>query len=102
VCADDLLLKNVNIVDADTGSIIVGRSVIVSDGRIKEIGAQEAVRTPAGARVVDATGRYLMPALWDMHTHPMGPEAYESCRDYRVILSGAREWSSASSWGRDC
>lgn len=33
------------------------------------------MRAPAGARVIDAAGRYLMPALWDMHTHPMQPEA---------------------------
>ena len=75
VCADDLVLKNVNVVDVDAGVIIAGRSVVVSDGYIKEIGAQESVRAPAGARVIDEGGRYLTPALWDMHTHPMQPEA---------------------------
>ena len=73
--AEDLLLKNVNVVDVDAGSVIAGRSVILSDGHIKEIGAQESVRAPAGARVIDGSSRYLMPALWDMHTHPMEPEA---------------------------
>jgi imidazolonepropionase-like amidohydrolase len=75
VSAEDLLLKNVNIVDVDAGVIVAGRSVILSDGYIREIGAQETVRAPAGARVIDGSGRYLMPALWDMHTHPMEPEA---------------------------
>ena len=70
-----LLLKNVNVVDIDSGAIVAGRSVVVSEGYIKEIGAQETVRAPAGARVIDGSGRYLMPALWDMHTHPMEPEA---------------------------
>ena len=74
-CADDLVLTNVNVVDVDAGRIIAGRSVVVSDGYIREIGAQESVRVPAGARVIDEGGRYLMPALWDMHTHPMQPEA---------------------------
>jgi hypothetical protein len=73
--AEDLLLKNVNVVDVDSGAIVAGRSVVVSDGYIKAIGAQESVRAPAGARVIDGSGRYLMPALWDMHTHPMEPEA---------------------------
>lgn len=68
------MLKNVNVVDVDSGAIIAGRSVVVSDGYIKEIGAQESVRAPAGARVIDQGGRYLMPALWDMHTHPMETE----------------------------
>ena len=31
-------------------AIVAGRSVVVSDGYIKEIGAQESVRAPAGAR----------------------------------------------------
>ncbi len=70
-----LLLKNVNVIDIDSGVIVAGRSVVVSDGYIKEIGAQGAVRAPAGARVIDGSGRYLIPALWDMHTHPMEPEA---------------------------
>ena len=75
VSAEDLLLKNVNVVDVDSGVIVAGRSVIVSDGYIKEIGAPESLRAPAGVRVIDGTGRYLMPVLWDMHTHPMEPEA---------------------------
>jgi hypothetical protein len=75
VCAQDLVLKNVNVVDVDSGTVIAGRSVILSDGYIEEIGAQESMRAPAGARVIDGSGRYLMPALWDMHTHPMEPEA---------------------------
>jgi hypothetical protein len=75
VCAKDLVLKNVNVVDVDAGTVIAGRSVILSDGYIKEVGAQESVRAPAGARVIDGSGRYLMPALWDMHTHPMEPAA---------------------------
>jgi hypothetical protein len=74
-CADDLFLKNVNVVDVGAGAVVAARSVLVSDGSIKEIGAQESLRSPAGARVIDAQGRYLMPALWDMHTHPMAPEA---------------------------
>lgn len=75
VCAEDLVLKNVNVVDVDAGAIVAGRTVVVSDGSIKEIGAQETLRPPAGARVVDGSGRFLMPALWDMHSHPMELQA---------------------------
>lgn len=73
--AEDLLLKNVNVVDVDSGAIVAGRSVVISNGHIEQIGARESVSAPAGARVIDGSGRYLMPALWDMHTHPMEPEA---------------------------
>ncbi|HET9448807.1 MAG TPA: amidohydrolase family protein [Steroidobacteraceae bacterium] len=70
-----LLLENVNVVDVDSGAIVAGRSVLVSEGYIQEVGAPESVRARAGVRVIDANRRYLMPALWDMHTHPMEPEA---------------------------
>src|SRR4029077_3021641 len=33
-----------------------------------------AVKLPQGARVVDARGKYLIPGLWDMHSHPLGWE----------------------------
>jgi imidazolonepropionase-like amidohydrolase len=46
-----------------------GRSVIVRDGRIAQIGPASAVRVPIGARVVDGTGRYLIPGLFDLHVH---------------------------------
>jgi len=69
--AQDLLLKGVNIVDVDLGDIVAGRNVLVSEGRIKQITSDAAIAVSPGAKVIDAGGRYLMPALWDMHTHPM-------------------------------
>ena len=44
-------------------------TVIVEDGRIVRVGPSERVRPPSGARVVDATDRWLIPGLWDMHVH---------------------------------
>jgi imidazolonepropionase-like amidohydrolase len=37
-----------------------------------EIGPASAVKIPAGALCVDAKGRYLLPALCDMHVHLLG------------------------------
>ena len=45
------------------------RTVVVSGARISEIGRTGEVRVPPGARVVDATGKFLIPGLWDMHAH---------------------------------
>jgi len=44
-------------------------TVIVRDGRIVEFGKSDAVHAPAGAKTVQATGKYLIPGLWDMHVH---------------------------------
>jgi imidazolonepropionase-like amidohydrolase len=41
----------------------------VAGDQISEIGSTAQVRIPPEARVVDATGKYLIPGLWDMHAH---------------------------------
>jgi Amidohydrolase family len=45
------------------------RTVVLTGDRIGEIGSSAEVRIPPGARVVDGTGKYLIPGLWDMHAH---------------------------------
>src|SRR5687768_15384902 len=52
-----------------TGAAMPGRTVIVRNGRIAEIGSTNAVRVPRDARSVDGTGRFLIPGLFDMHVH---------------------------------
>jgi imidazolonepropionase-like amidohydrolase len=44
-------------------------TVVISGGRIRAVGKTGEVKIPAGARVVDATGKFLIPGLWDMHAH---------------------------------
>ena len=39
--------------------------VIVRDGRITDVGARGAISVPKGARVIDCTGKYLIPGLVD-------------------------------------
>jgi imidazolonepropionase-like amidohydrolase len=43
--------------------------VLVRGDRIVAIGPAERLGRPAGAEVVDGRGKYLIPGLWDMHTH---------------------------------
>ena len=50
-----------------TGPEIPSGTVVVQGGKIIAIGA--SVTIPAGARVVDATGKVIMPGLVDTHSH---------------------------------
>lgn len=43
--------------------------VIVNNGRIVAAGPHASVQIPKGATVFDATGKTLLPGLWDMHAH---------------------------------
>ena len=47
--------------------IIPGGTIVLRDGRIAAIGAE--VPIPAGAEIIDATGRFVSPGLIDCHSH---------------------------------
>ena len=67
--AGTLVVRNGDVFDAERGVVLPRTTVVVRDGRIAEVGPAASVRTPAGARVVDATGKTVIPGMWDMHTH---------------------------------
>ena len=48
--------------------------VIVRDGRIAAVGPRAAIAIPRGMATIDATGKTLLPGLWEMHTHFSGVE----------------------------
>lgn len=52
------------------GGLPVHHSVVLVEGKtIKAIGTVESLPVPAGARVIDARGKTVMPGLIDMHAH---------------------------------
>lgn len=69
----DLALTGVTVVDVLTGTLTPGRTIVVAGDRIVAVGDSAAGFAPA--RTVDATGRFALPGLWDMHVHFGGGEA---------------------------
>lgn len=60
-------ITGATVIDVRSGERLTGQTVIVEGNRITSVGANAPV--PKGARTIDARGKYLMPALWDTHTH---------------------------------
>lgn len=58
-----------SVIPMDTERVLRDQTVVVADGKIVEIGPASAVKVPADALRIDATGRYLLPAFCDMHVH---------------------------------
>jgi Amidohydrolase family len=64
-----LALTHVNIIDVTGGELIRDSTVVITGDRISAIGPSANTPLPTGAKVIDATGQFLIPGLWDMHIH---------------------------------
>jgi imidazolonepropionase-like amidohydrolase len=64
-----IVFAHVNLFDAQSAEILANRSVVVVGNRIRVVGPSDQVIAPAGAELIDATGKTLLPGLWDMHAH---------------------------------
>jgi amidohydrolase family protein len=64
-----VVLAHVNIIDVVTGTTRRNMTLVVTGNRIASIDPASRTRVPPGADVVDASGKYLIPGLWDMHVH---------------------------------
>ena len=71
-----LVLMHATMIDATGAPPKADMSMIISGGRITGLGPSRELPVPAGARVVDATGKFLIPGLWDMHIHLDDPELW--------------------------
>lgn len=64
-----LVIRNGDVFDAESGEVWPSMTVVIEGDRITAVGAVEEVAVPANATVVDATGKTVMPGMWDMHVH---------------------------------
>lgn len=71
----DLALVNVNVVPMDDERVIERQTILIDDGRIVQMGAADDIRVPDGAEVVQLDGKYVLPALAEMHGHLAGADA---------------------------
>jgi imidazolonepropionase-like amidohydrolase len=67
--ADALAVVGATVIDGTGKPPLKDATVLVRAGRIVTVGPSAQVKVPAGAVKIDATGRYIIPGLWDMHAH---------------------------------
>ena len=64
-----VVFSNVTLFDALKGKYSKDQTVVVENGKITAVGKSKSVKVPTGAKVVEGTGKVLMPGLWDNHAH---------------------------------
>jgi hypothetical protein len=105
-----LVFRNARLFDPETKTVRPGTTVVVSGNRIQAVGKDGEVAVPAGAEVVDAKGRTLLPGFWDMHTH-LGEDdgllhlaagvttVRDLANDTDKLLDLKRQWDSGETMG---
>jgi len=67
-----LAITHVTVIDATGRVPQPDTTILVTGQRIAAIGPSSSLAIPGGAQVLDATGKFLIPGLADMHIHLTG------------------------------
>jgi len=81
------LIRNVRVLDFDAGGFGDAVSMLVEDGRIGWIGSEAGRSLPSGTKIIDASGRFAIPGLFDAHTHVATPIHFNPARDVSRMTS---------------
>ena len=84
--APTLALTHVRLIDGTGAPALQDQTLIVSGGRVQTVGPSSSAKIPEGAKVLDLTGRSVMPGLVLMHEHLFYPTG-------RLALFNEMGWS---------
>lgn len=88
-----LVIRNVTVVDVETGQRSPGLSVLISGNRITRVGSLTPADLPPNARTIDGRGKFLIPGLWDFHVHTAYPGLFNMMSPLYIAngITGVRE-----------
>ena len=69
VPTEPVAFTNVRLFDSEAGRFIDGQTVVAEAGRISAVGPTAAMTLPSTARIIDGSGKTLLPGIWDAHMH---------------------------------
>jgi hypothetical protein len=64
-----LVIRGGTLIDGNGGAPVADASIVIEGDRIKEVRAGGLGSVPAGAKVIDAKGKFVIPGLQDFHVH---------------------------------
>ncbi|MEP6764260.1 MAG: amidohydrolase family protein [Gemmatimonadaceae bacterium] len=68
LAAQTLTITNATVIDVANGALHRNSTIVIEGNHIKFVGAASTTNAPS-AQTIDAKGMYVIPGLWDMHTH---------------------------------
>lgn len=73
--SQSIVLTHVAVIDMRSAGVKPDMTVVISGDRILALGKSSDVSAPQNATVIDASGKFLIPGLWDMHVHTVYDKA---------------------------
>ncbi|RYG26081.1 MAG: amidohydrolase, partial [Burkholderiales bacterium] len=67
--AETTVLSNVTVIDGTGRAAQPNSGIVVTDGKIAFVGPMAQLKAPAGAKVENLSGKFVMPGLIDSHVH---------------------------------
>jgi imidazolonepropionase-like amidohydrolase len=67
--SSSLVFTHATVIDVRTGHVLRDQTIVITGDRISARSASATI--PANAKVVDATGKFVIPGFWDMHVHAL-------------------------------
>ena len=81
-----LAFTHVNVIDATGAPIKTDMTVVITGKRITALGKFRTTRIPAGSEIIDASGKFLIPGLWDMHAH-LGTDDFDRNSHLKLFIT---------------
>lgn len=72
--AQEVAIVHVTVINPGKGKGQADMTIVTHGQRIMTVGRAREVKVPASAQVVEGKGKYVIPGLWDMHTHFRDPK----------------------------
>jgi hypothetical protein len=96
-----IAITHVTVINPGTSSVQANRTVVITGDHIAAVSDAAIVQPPKNARVIDATGQYLIPGLWDMHVHTAFGDWFPGGRDIILPLYVANGVTGVRDMGGD-
>src|SRR5450631_1201016 len=96
-----LVFLHVTVINPGNSSVEPDRAVTINGSRISAVSDSNNFHSPGHARVIDGSGKFLIPGLWDMHVHAAFGDWFPGGRDIILPLFVANGVTGVRDMGGD-
>ena len=86
--ANVVAIRAGHLFDSNSGQMLAKQVVLLTGDRITEVGPEDQVKIPQGAKVIDLSSATVMPGLIDAHTH-----VFDSLSNGQRVTTSKEAWT---------